>query len=277
MIFKEDRTHYSYAEYVSGTESWDYPVKDLNEKVGNIAFGAVQVIQDSAVSITDGTWWNWLTSSVESQRSASVISEKLRNSLALIDLSTAKTFDNQKQKEYWCNVGTVVYVWNYGNNTNYAFKNISASCFLVIDGIIYYGSAGTIEKFTGYSDNGVAVVPQMVTGHNSFGGINFIKSSDKLYVGLLPATYTSLNVYFRTNKRTDWKKLTKQAYYALLDFNNIDFNNYTFKTNRNPQTFALNFSSNDYTTIQFMLENDAISEPCTVLDFLVGANIQGNV
>lgn len=277
IIFKEDRTHYSYSEYVSSTGTYDYPVYDLNEKVGNITYNGVQIINNDPLSIDGYSWWLWSATNIEDERNVNIISQRLEESLNTIDMTTAITFDYQSKKEYWCNVGSIVYIYNYGNNTMYTFNNISGTCYLDIGGVVYYGSKGTIERFEGHSDNGVATVPQIDTGHYSFGAINLLKTSDRVYVGLLPDTYTSVNIYFKTNKQTEWKKIRKQAFYALLDWNNINFNKYTFKTNRSPQTFALEFSSNDYTTIQFRIENDEIDEPCTVLDFLVNAETQGEV
>jgi hypothetical protein len=279
IIFKEDRTHYSYADstFLATTGKYDYPVYDLNEKVGNVAFGGAQIVQNNPVSIKGAQWWLWTTTSMENDRNADPISSRLKNSLSAIDLTTAITFDYESEQEYWCNVGSTVYIWNYGNNTMYTYSNISATCFLDIDGVIYYGSQGTIQRFDGVNDNGVAVVPQLDTGANSFGGINYIKSSDTLYIGLLPYSFTSVNIYYKTNKINEWKKLKKKAFYYLLDWNYIDFNKYTFKTNRNQQTFTINFSSGDYTTIQFRIENDGLNEACTLIDFIVNAEIQGEV
>lgn len=281
MIFKEDRTYFSLAEQITlsdGTVKYDYPVYDLNERVGNICFNGVQLVGDNAISIDQNSWWQWSTAAVESQRNANVISHRLQQSLSGLDLSKAVTFNYVSRKEYWCNVGNIVYVWNYGNNTMYTFDNISATQFLEIDGIAYYASThGTIERMNDINDNGVAVVAQADTGFYPFSGINLIKSSDIVFIGLLPDTKTSLTIYFKTNKITEWKKIRKTAFYSLIDLDNIDFDNFTFLTNSNPQTFALEFSSNDYVYIQFRLENAEKDEPCTVLDFLVQAEVQGEV
>jgi len=277
IIFKEDRTHYSYAEYVSANGTWDYPVKDLNEKVGNEVFNGCQIVNNNPVSIQNSAWWLWSTTSVEDERNADVISDRIRISLSAIDLSTAITFDYQSEKEYWCNVGSTVYIWNYGNDTMYTFDNVIGTCFLDIDGTVYYGSQGTIERMEWLDDNGVIITAQIDTGFHSFGGLNLIKTSDVVYVGLLPDTRASVTVYFKTNKINEFKQIRKKAEYNLLDFDDIDFDDYTFSTNPNPQPFPLEFSSNDYSYIQFRLENAQIDESSTILDFLVSAEIQGEV
>jgi len=277
IIFKEGESHFSYAEYISATGTWDYPVKSLNPVVGNTVYNGAQIVNNNPITIHGKSWWQWLTTSVKDERNTEVISERLRNSLSEIDLSTAVTFDYQNEKEYWCNVGDIVYVWNYGNNTMYTFNNISGTCYLDIDGVVYYGSQGTVERMKGLDDNGVAIVAQLDTGFNTFGAMQLIKTSDMIYVGLLPASQTSITIYFKTNKINEFKRLTKKPQYRLLDFSNINFNLFSFKTNRNPQTFALPINSRDYTTIQFRLENAELNETCVLLDFLVNAETQGEI
>src|SRR5665648_107549 len=142
IIFKQDRTHYSYPEWNLTAKEWDYPVYDLNNKGGNEAYNAVQVVRNNPVSLAKQSWHEWTSTSVEDERNESVISERLRISLSALDLSTAITFDNQREKEYWCNIGSNVYIWNYGNDTMYVYSNISGTCFLDVGGVIYYGSQG---------------------------------------------------------------------------------------------------------------------------------------
>jgi len=277
IIFKEGESHFSYAEYISTTDTWDYPVKSLNPVVGNLVYNGAQIVNNNPITIHGKSWWQWLTASVKDERNTEVISERLRNSLSEINLSTAVTFDYQNEKEYWCNVGDIVYIWNYGNNTMYTFDNISGTCYLDIDGVVYYGSQGTVERMEGTDDNGVVVIAQLDTGFNTFGAMQLIKTSDMVYVGLLPDSQTSITIYFKTNKINEFKRLTKKPQYRLLDFNNINFNLFSLKTNRNPQTFALPINSRDYTTIQFRLENAELNETCVLLDFLVNAETQGEI
>jgi hypothetical protein len=277
IIFKEGETHFSYAEYIAATGTWDYPVKNLRSDVGNITFNGVQIVNNSPLSIQGKSWWLWSSTTVKDERNADVISERLRSSLSAIDLTTAVTFDYQSEKEYWCNVDDMVYIWNYGNNTMYTFDNIGGTCFLDIDGVVYYGSQGTIERMEGTDDNGEIITAQIDTGFNAYGAMHMIKSSDSIYLGLLPDSRTSLKIYFRTNKKTEWKLVKKVAEYALIDFDNIDFDDFSFLTNRNPQTFAMPFTSGDYTYIQYRFENAELDETCIILDFLVNAEVQGEI
>jgi hypothetical protein len=275
IIFKEDRTHYSYPEWNDTAKAWDYPVYDLNEKVGNVAYNAVQIVRNNPVSLSKQSWWEWTSTNVEDKRNADVISERLRESLSKLDLTQAVTFDNQREKEYWCNVGDKVYIWNYGNNTMYIYDNISGTCFLDIDGQIYYGSQGTIECFEGTDDNGVLVDDELITGFNDWDAMELRKNSREIFASILPDGQTSLNVYYRTNRQGEWKPISKLIEYRLFDLDNVNFDNFSFLTNRNPQTFRRKIRAKKYTYIQFMLKNGRIGETCTILGFKVAAETQG--
>src|SRR5665648_412387 len=272
IIFKQDRTHYSYPEWNLTAKEWDYPVYDLNNKVGNEAYNAVQVVRNNPVSLAKQSWHEWTSTSVEDERNESVISERLRISLSALDLSTAITFDNQREKEYWCNIGSNVYIWNYGNDTMYVYSNISGTCFLDVGGVIYYGSQGTIEYFEGTCE---VIDDEIITGFNAWGNIELRKNSREIFTSIYPDSQTSLNVFYRTNRQEAWKPISKLMEYRLFDLNNVNFNNFSFATNRNPQTFRRKIRAKKYTYIQFRFTNGRLGETCTILAFKVSAEMQG--
>ena len=277
IIFKEDKTHYSYSEWNTTVEAWDYPVYDLNEKVGNVAYNAVQIVRNNPISIYKQSWHEWVSTSVEDERNENVISERLRQSLSKLNLTQAITFDNQREKEYWCNIGDKVYIWNYGNNTMYIYNNISGTCFLDIDGLIYYGSQGTIERMEGLNDNGIAINAQLELGFTDFGVNELLKNTRKMWVTIQPETKTSLDVLYTTNKNflSDVKSINVS--FRLLDFDDIDFDNFSFETNRAPQTYRKKIRAKKYSYIKLIFKNDKIDESVTILAIKVTSETTSEV
>src|SRR5665648_839306 len=272
IIFKEDRTHYSYAEWNLTAQAWDYPVYDLSEKVGNIAYGAVQIVKNFPLCLHQQSLWLWSSTNTEDERNADPISDRLRESLVELNLSTAITYDNQREKEYWLNIGSNVYIWNYGNDTMYVYSNISGTCFLDVGGVIYYGSQGTIDYFEGTCE---VIDDEIITGFNAWGNIELRKNSREIFTSIYPDSQTSLNVFYRTNRQEAWKPISKLMEYRLFDLNNVNFNNFSFATNRNPQTFRRKIRAKKYTYIQFRFTNGRLGETCTILAFKVSAEMQG--
>jgi hypothetical protein len=177
-------------------------------------------------------------------------------------MSTAVTFDNQKETELWINVGAIVYIYNYGNDTWYEYDNITAKWFERIDDQIYYGGLGTIERFEGTNDNGVKIDARGKTGFLDWGLYEYFKTTNDAWFSIVPANRTSINFKFPTNKKNEddpsVKTFTKG--YKLFDFEDIDFEDFSFETNRNPQIFRIKPKSKGYTTIQIIFWNDELDE-----------------
>ena len=284
IIFKEDRTHYSVPEYNDHLDKYDYPVYELNYTVGNIACGQVQLVDNSPIAIHNKSWYHFKQTQVKDERNAVLISERLRETLDGLDLSTAITFDFQRKKEYWCNVGDKVYIWNYGNNTMYMYDNISATEFLDVNNKIFFSTVDEIRYFEGEDDEihiseeeheFVPVKAYMILGFNDWDSFEMRKNSREMYVSLLPATHTSVNISFRTNRLNDFKPLNKPVEYLLFNFDDINFDLFTFLTNEAPQTFRRKYRAKKYTYIQFKFENKTINESCTLLALKIQADTMG--
>lgn len=285
IIFKEDRTHYSVPEYNEHLDKYDYPVYELNYTVGNVAFGQVQLVDNSPIAIHNKSWYHFRQTQVKDERNAVLISERLRETLDGLDLSKAITFDFQRKKEYWCNVGDKVFIWNYGNDTMYMYGNITATEFIDIDNKVYFSTVDEIRYFEGQDDQRPLcsnmtvkfdpVDAYMILGFNDWDSFEMRKNSREMYVSLLPAPQTSVTISFRTNRINEFKPLNKVVEYRLFEWGDMDFTRFSFLTNRHPQTFRRKYRAKKYTYIQFKFENNEIREPCTLLAIKVQADTMG--
>ena len=274
IIFKEEQTYYSPAEIaVSPLTGYVYPIYDLNYAIGNVCFDGVQVVKNNPVSLHGNSAWEWTSSQVKDERNAKDISIKMPVSFGSLDFTTAVTFDYQKNQELWINVGSMVYVWNYGNDTWCIYDNISANCFLEVDGVVYFGSkVGTIERFEGkLTDNGTIINAVWKSGFIDFGAYEYKKNSRSMWFSIQPASRTSVSIKCPTNRNNEddpvLKTFTKG--YTLFDFETIDFDDFTFETNRNPQAFRIDIKAKKYSYIQFIFSNAQDDETLVFLSFKV--------
>lgn len=277
VIFTEGNSYWSTGEFNATTEKVEYPVADLNERIGHVAPGQGQIINNNPVTLFANQFKQWNSTSVENELNEKTVSDNIKQSLLDEDLTTAITFDYQKENEYWVNVGSLVYIWNYFNNTFYVFDNIEANSYRAIDGVPYYGSSGTVEKFTQgiYNDNGFAYEAKMELGFTDFGVPNLFKNSRRMWFSIQPASFTSVDILWETDrKKLDVSNAFKVSY-VLLDFNNINFNKFSFLTNRNPQTFRFKMRAKKYNVIKFIMINSEPTEELTILTLLVQAETAG--
>lgn len=283
LIFKEDRTHYSYAQsnplYANnaGLNEYIYPAYDLNEAVGNIAFNGVQLIENDPVSINSKAAWRWTNTQVEDERNARVISDRVKELLLDSDLSNAITYDYQTQKELWINVDDIVYIYNYGNDTWYIYDNITANWFLEIGEYLYYGNDGTVERFDGNNDNNTAIYAIMELGYTDF-DVNWLyKNTRKLWVTIQPDARTTMKVLWETDKKKLDSGDALEVEYYYLDFNDIDFNLISFNSSQAPQGQRLKIRAKKYQYIKFIFENAELNQTLTLLNFNVQAETTSEV
>jgi len=273
IIFKEVESFYSVPEYNATLQQYDYPVYNLNYSIGNVPFNGVQVVRNNPVSLYSRTIWEWVSTQVKDERNATDRGERLNVSFGEVDFSTAKTFDYQAKQELWINVGNIVYIWNYDNDTLYVYDNIEANCFIEIDGVVYYGTkTGKIERFDGaLSDNGTAISAIWKSGFVDFGSYEYLKTSRDMWFSIQPASRTSVSIKCPTNRKNEFDPTIKtfKKGYVLFDFEDIDFEEFSFETNRNPQPFRIKIKAKKYAFIQFVFENAEVDESLVFLSFKV--------
>ena len=290
VIFKEQSTHVvpipspnpNFANN-TGLYPYIYEYQDLNESVGNLAPKMVQLIENDPVSLQGYSMWLWSSdTSVETERNANIISDRLKLSLQGLNLATAVTFDYQNQKEYWVNVSGTVYIWNYGNDTMYKYTNFNAYRFIEVGADVFYSSDGTVERvkesYTADGETlGTSIPCKMYLGFTDFGMLNYRKMMRDEWIAINPSSRTSIDVTFITDRENEGiaKVYSNAAVYKLFDFNNIDFNDFTFETNRNPQPQRLKAKVKKFTYVQVLFENDTTNEDLTLLKLVMQAQVQG--
>ena len=283
VVFKEDSTKVirpaPNAEYNdnTGLNPYDFPYYDLNEAVGNIAPNMVQLIDNNPISFFGYSFWQWASNtSVEDERNAQIVSDRLKLSLESLNLAGAVTHDYVNKKELWINISDIVYIWNYGNDTMYKYDNIQATEFIEIDGDIYYGGNGTVEHMSELftDDNEDNILCKIYGGFTDSGSIAFRKVMTREWLQIASATRTGVEVGFLTDEINEEDIEWLEVSYSLFDFDDIDFDDFTFNTNRNPQTEYFK-DRLKYVGLQWVLKNDTNDETCTVLKMLLNVNNAG--
>ncbi len=277
-IFLENGAMYSYyaTETIGGQTTATFPVYELNDNIGNKAYGQVQIINDSPFTLYNGVY-AWLSSTVRDQTNASLISQRVQDSLDDVDLSTAVTYNWQEMKEYWLCVGSTVWIFNYLNNTWYKRNNVPATCFIVINGQMYFGTNGTIEKFDTEqrTDNGTLIETVWEMGFYDFGAEYLKKYMSKFWVGLKPDVKSKVNINSITNN--EGTSLTQTIYYNLATFLHCDFQHFSFKTSYNPQPFRIRMKEKGFAYLKIKLSSDSLTDVATILSINILIRLGGKI
>jgi len=261
-----------------GLNPYNFPYFDLNDSVGNIAPNMVQLVENNPVSLYGSSMWLWSSDTgVEDERNARIMSDRYKLSLQDEDLEAATTYDFQDEKEHWTAVDGKVYIWNYGNDTMYQYTNITATEFLTIGGMPYFISGNSIRRFDRSlrGDNGQPIPCKMYTGFSDFGQPQYRKMMRQQWVSIDPAARTSVTISFITDRVDEVAAKDFGIEYRYLDFNDIDFNDFSFLTNVNPQPNRLKAKVKKFTYLQVLFENNTNNETLTVLELMMQAQTQG--
>jgi len=288
VVFKEDGAkvvepgvNSNYAAN-TGLNPYDYGYSGFNDSVGNLAPNMAQLIEGIPISLHGYSLQYWYSNSgVRNEVKPTIISDRLKLSFQSLNLANAVTFDYEFEKELWINVDSIVYIWNYGNDTMYKYSNIQATEFLSIGSELYYCANGTVEHVSSdfVADGeilGTSIPCKIYGGFNDLGLLDYRKLMREERIAISPASKTSVKVAFLTDKINEENAKWKTISYNLIDFDNIDFDDFSFLTNRNPQVKRIKIKAKKFVYIQWILENDTNNESLTVIKMLLNVRTQGS-
>jgi len=294
IVLKENMSRYGRYDLlddgVGGTITV-FRTFDLNGVVGNVAFNQCQVLEQTLHSINRSSVHRWDSTQVDDERNAPRISSKIRPDLEELDLTTAITHDWQERSEFWISVGKKVFIYNYellykseedGNRNvgTYSVLNLAdtPSSFIVINGVMYMGTEeGNIHKFDeSYRDfNGVLINRRWEMNFYDFEANWLRKSMHRFWIQLKPGVRENLDITLVTNKGTETGTgINSSIRYDILDFNDIDFDEFTFNTSQNPQPFRIKRKAKKFTNLKIVFDNTNTAG-ATILNMTIKFTYQG--
>ena len=156
----------------------------------------------------------------------------------------------------------------------YYWENIPAACWLCGKGAeseeLYFGTAdgrickmnSDMESVNRYSDDGAAIDAVWATKYDDDGTPAVMKTMLKrgCCVTIKPYARSSGTVYFRSDRTSGEEKRTASKQMDILDFNDIDFERFTFNTDDSPQEIFMNRKVKNYKRLQIIARNSEVNE-----------------
>lgn len=175
----------------------------------------------------------------------------------------AYVLDGNLSKSYPSTVNDI----DYSYEATY-WTNINAACFCVADDACYFGTPdGRLKRFNTdiegvrkYNDDGAAIDTIMATKLDDDGDFMMRKTMMKKGCGVLvkPFTRSSVTVYITTD--TIVEREIRRSITDLFDWNDIDFDRFTFETNTTPKVIPFLKKQKKYVSMQIILENKQVNE-----------------
>ena len=251
----------SYTDESTGLLVTLFPVYPMNEKVGNAAKGQVQIIYNNPFTIWQGIY-EWVATNVVNEKNATYISERIQNDLDLVDLSGAITCDWSDKGQYWLCVGKKVWVLNYRVNAWYILELAhTPTRFTTIDSELYFGTDdGKIMKFdeTEGTFDGETISSYWDMAFFNFGTDYVTKYVWEMGIAMKPLVAAHVDIYVSTDKNGSFVQVETQkpVRYIPFDFENLDFETFSFETNYSPQPFRRKIRLKQIVYMKIRLAND---------------------
>ena len=165
---------------------------------------------------------------------------------------------------------------------SYYWPGIPATCVWVEAGALRFGTAGgeVREFWPGtlagqYNDGGQPVTAYWCTPLMNLGTWSNVKTVTNVWVVGKPYSRSGGEMYFITNK--DYERLGRSYNIDIFDWNDIDFNRFTFNSLDGPVVVPMRKKAKKIQTFQLKVENARPNEPFGLLAIQINFKVGGLV
>lgn len=257
-------------------------VTPTNRSIGNSAPGHVRLVLNAPHTLFGNDVYEWRnTSSYSSnlskdERQAKRISDRVYSALNGYDFSKCKCWDDNDHQEYYICYNRKALVLNYAVDAWYAYDNFDVSCMVNYRGELYIGTSdGRINHF-GYehlNDNGEAIDAYWESGSMSFGQDYMRKYAAMLWIGIEPESRAEVNVTVMTDKKSSYAE--KVVVSSLSTFDQANFAEWSFKTNRQPFMTRLKIKAKKFVFYKLVFSTNSPDTSVTLLAADIRVRFQG--
>ena len=242
----------------------------LNESHGCVAMGQGKLIDNYPVTIDKNSLTLWKATNVRDEKNMEDISQKIKLNLIEDNLEYYKTLDLQSANQLWFGINRKFYIYNYFNKTySRLFLNDDMTHLVDLENTIYTGSLdGKVFKWgEQFSDfDGTIINAHWEMNFSDFGVAHLRKTMSRLWVLMQPQGHSSADVGFITNIAESNSK--KHIEYKNTFLENVDFNDFRFTINVNPQPFRLKLKAKKFTNLKVYIDNNERTD-CTILQLIL--------
>lgn len=283
LVFKQDSTFScSYSTLTMDGDSVipAFYVSSLNRSVGNSAPGQAVLVQNAARTVFGRSVYTWslASNSVRDERNAKVISDRVATRLATFDLTNALCFDDDWNQEYYIFCDNQAVIHNYQTDTWYYYTNLPVACVVSVKDALYFGTPdGRIMEFSRKYRNDDK---QDIDAYWESGSMDFDmdwrrKYSSTIWICLKPESQAAFYATAQSNIKSDYPDKLISA--GLSTFLNVDFNHWSFGTNRKPQLIRAKLKVKKATYYKLIFYSVSASATATILSADIQVRYTGNV
>ena len=273
---------YGTVTKADGLQIAAFYVTPTNRSIGNAAPGQVRLVLNAPYTLHGNDLYEWRnTSSYSSnlsrdERQTKRISDRVYAALRSYDFAKCKCWDDNNSQEYYICYNKKALVYNYAADAWYAYDNFDVECMANYKGELYIGTSnGNINHF-GYAhlnDNGEAIDAYWESGSMSFGQDYMRKYAAQLWIGIEPESCAEIEVTVMTDKKSSYAE--KVVASSLSTFDQANFSEWSFKTNRQPFMKRLKIKAKKFVFYKLIFKTNSPDTTATILAADIRVRFQG--
>lgn len=266
------------------TSTAAFYVQPVNRQFGNEAPGQVMLLENNPLTLDAGSVYQWRSGSnyasyiSNNENNAKRISDRVAATLKSFDLPKVRTANIKGDHEYWFLFGRRALILNYANDAWYLYEGLPFDRVLEWNGtVLGFADDGKVLEFSHKyrNDDGAAIDCYAATGAMDFDKDWLLKYSPMIFVAMQPASNARITVTVETNRRSDYPD--KAVAYSLATFLHVDFNHFSFATNRKPQVKKVKMKVKKATFYRLIFKSNSASATATVIETDIRLRYAGNV
>lgn len=258
-------------------------VQPVNRQFGNEALGQVKLLENNPLTLDVGSIYQWRSASSSgyvsnSESNAKRISDRVAETLGTFELRKVKTFNIKHDHEYWFLYDRKALILNYSNDAWYYYDGLTFDALVEVDGEKYgFSNDGNVVHISRMyrSDDGANIDAIAATGAMDFGRDWLVKYSPMIFVAMQPESNARVSVTAETNRRSDYPE--KVVAYSISTFSNVDFNHFSFNTNKKPKVERVKMKVKKATFYRLIFKSNSASATATIIETDIALRYAGNV
>lgn len=284
LVFKSNSTYsvqYDTITLPDGTVTAGFYLTPVNRVIGNAAFGQVRLVENNPRSLHGKALYEWKSSNgylTADERQAKHISERISTSLSEFALQDVYAFDDDIKQEYYLVQDGIALVQNYREDAWFLYTNFPAVCMANHKGELFFGTKdGEIRHFSREyrNDDFEPIDAFWRSGSLAFDADWMRKYSSVIWVAMKPESGARVTVTARSNRKSEYPE--KVVAYGLAGFDRVDFNHFSFNTNRQAQVRRVRLKVKKMTYYHLVFESVSASSTATIVGTDIQVRYSGNV
>lgn len=279
IVFKK---HSAYLRRANITESGvSFPLIRLNDKVGAIANGTIQLIENTPVFLDQNGVYRVVGTNIDSEKNVEHLSDNIDKNINPLGATGLLETDIEKCKsvdfdaKYWLfnSESGVAFVYDYRYRQWFKIDSHYVGAVAIFNNELYFGDSrkgviykrATLGEVTAYNYDGEAINAYWRSKVMDLSTSSYIKRVNKVFFSIKPSNSTSCTLAIRTDKKSQWTE-KKTIRLDLFVYSRANYSNWTYGANIFPKATTKRVKAKKVMYFQMELSNNVVNESLGILN-----------